>query len=93
VFNAYIYVEGKALQDLLNTSKQQSYNLIQLNSITNSPIPNPNSKKHHPQTPATMHATSLLATILALSAAIVTATPLTPRSANRKANEFSSGDW
>jgi hypothetical protein len=39
-----------------------------------------------------MHATSLLATIVALSAA-VSATPLSPRSANRKANEFSSGDW
>jgi hypothetical protein len=39
----------------------------------------------------TMHATSLFATIVALSAA-VSATPLFPR-ALRKANEFSSGDW
>ena len=39
-----------------------------------------------------MHATSLFATIVALSAA-VSATPLSSRSANRKANEFSSGDW
>jgi hypothetical protein len=38
-----------------------------------------------------MHATSLFATIVALSAA-VSATPLFPR-ANRKANEFVSGDW
>jgi hypothetical protein len=43
-------------------------------------------------TPTTMHFTSLLATIAALSAA-VSATPLSERSANRKANEFSSGNW
>jgi hypothetical protein len=42
-------------------------------------------------TSITMHATSLFATIVALSAA-VSATPLFPR-ANRKANEFVSGDW
>jgi hypothetical protein len=71
------------------TTIEQSYQLNHHNQLS---IPNSDFKKTTPPTIIIMHATSLFATIVALSAA-VSATPLSTRSANRKANEFSSGDW
>jgi hypothetical protein len=75
---------------ILDHQQQQPHNSNNITSDTNPHLPF-RTQEYLTLTSFTMHATTIFASIVALSAT-VSAGPLFSR-ANRKANEFSSGDW